>query len=198
MPLAGTATLEIERAGMNGYGEVRWDGSKLVSGYNIHLVERIEIVFGYYTYQNSSFGTEAVDLVYLEGEETSLINSPIEISAATGGSSVLQLDAGAANANRNYIILGSYTGVYPPIPLPGGKAKIYLCWDLFTMMVIDYINTPMFTNFLGQSDGLGQTTATLNLPPLDPALAGLRMYFACAMNVPWDFASNSVIVDIVP
>ena len=198
MPLNGTATIEIERAGMNGYGEVRWDGSKLVSGYNIHLVERIEIVFGYYTYQNSSFGTEAVDLVYLEGEETSLINSPIEISAATGGSSVLQLDAGAANANRNYIFLGSYTGVYPPIPLPGGKAKIYLCWDLFTMVVIEYINKPMFTNFLGQSDGLGHATATLNLPPLDPALVGLTMHFACAMNVPWDFASNSVTVDIVP
>jgi hypothetical protein len=59
------------------------------------------------------------------------------------------------------------------------------------------INTPFFTNFQGKLDEQGKGSTQLNLPPV-PGTVGVIMYFAYALNNPWDFVSNPVGIEIVP
>jgi hypothetical protein len=127
----------------------------------------------------------------------SLRSDAYSLSAGSGGVVYLFLNAGEENKQRNYLILGSITGTEPGTPLPGAKATLPLNWDLFTNVIISIVNTPVFTNFQGILDGQGSGMALMNLPPI-PGAAGLTMYFAYALNNPWNFASNPVEIEIVP
>ena len=74
-----------------------------------------------------------------------------------------------------------------------------LNWDVFTDLVLSLVNTPVFSNFLGTLDGTGSSLAKLNIPgPLPPGLVGTLVYFAYALNNPWDFTSNAEYIEIVP
>ena len=131
-------------------------------------------------------------------KEISLMNDVNKIYENTGGIVNLSLDAGPANAGRNYLLLGSVTGTSPGIPLPGGKVTLPLNWDMFTNIVIDFINTPIFWNFMGTLNGSGAANAKFDtLGPITGA-AGLTMNFAYALNSPWNFVSNPVGIEIVP
>jgi hypothetical protein len=112
-----------------------------------------------------------------------------------GGSVGFVLTAGAVNANRNYILLGSVSGISPGTLLPGGLATLPLNWDFFTDFVVLNLNSVLFTNFLAPLDGAGNAAAQLNVPPV-PGLSGLVMYYAYALNNPWNFVSNQVAVQI--
>jgi len=105
------------------------------------------------------------------------------------------LDAGPSNAGRTYLLLATVSGTSPGIPLPGGYATLPLNWDMLTDLVLIYLNTPMFANFTGTLDTLGQSMAQLDAPPT--ALVGPVMHFAYTMNMPFDFASNAVSVQFV-
>ena len=72
-----------------------------------------------------------------------------------------------------------------------------LKWDLFTHIVIQLANTATFTYFMAGLDGAGSATATFNLPP-GTGSVGFTMYFAYALNNPYDFVSNPVKVQITP
>jgi hypothetical protein len=121
------------------------------------------------------------------------------ISESVGGAVDLRLEAGDDHANRTYLMAGSVSGVAIGIPLPGGQVSLPLNWDFFTQLVINNLNTTIFTNFLGALDGNGSATATFDtLGPLPGGMAGLRFYFAYAINKPWNFASNAVGILIVP
>ena len=121
------------------------------------------------------------------------------ISEFKGGVIRFILNAETDNANRNYLLLGGLTGTDPGIPLPGGKATLPLNWDLFTNLAISLINTPAFSNFMGKLDGTGSATATFDtLGPLPSGSAGLTLYFAYALNSPWDFASNPINIEVLP
>lgn len=120
------------------------------------------------------------------------------IPASTGGSVNFSLEAGSGNGLRNYILLGSATGTHPGIPLPGGAATLCIEWDVFTNVVVVLLNTPVFQNFLGSLDASGQAVAQLNFGPLDPGVAGTRLYFAYCLNAPFDFSSNPKEIEIVP
>ena len=133
-------------------------------------------------------------LVIVEG---SLGADSDSIPATAGGTVTFVLDAGAVNASRNYIMLGSVTGTAPGIPLPGGMATLPLNWDIFTTLTVDLANTPLFLNFLGTLDINGQATAVMNLPPV-PGAPGVTMNFAFALNKPWDFVSNPFAVELIP
>jgi hypothetical protein len=122
-----------------------------------------------------------------------------EISSATGGAANFMLSGGTANAGRNYILLGSLTGIDPGTPLPGGAVVLPLNWDVLTGSVISLANTPVFSNFMGTLDASGHSVArfdTLGPLPIPPWSYGL--YFAFALNNPWDFVSNPVTIQIVP
>ena len=107
------------------------------------------------------------------------------------------LDAGLDQAGRNYIILGGITGTDPGTPLPGGLVTLPVNWDVFTNLVLMYANTPVFTSFMGSLDAQGGATAQLNAPPV-PAAAGATLAFAFALNKPWDFVSNPVLIEMTP
>jgi pyrrolidone-carboxylate peptidase len=119
-----------------------------------------------------------------------------------GGAVAFDLNGGTANANRNYLLLGSLKGTSPGILLPGGTATLPLNWDLFTGLTINLLNTPFFSNFMGTLDPEGHGSATFNtLTPLPGGLAGETLHFAYALSprLPdgW-FASNPAGIWIVP
>jgi hypothetical protein len=119
------------------------------------------------------------------------------IPESTGGVANFTLEAGAANAHRNYLLLGSITGAYPGTVLPGG-ITLPLNWDLFTNTVAALLNSPVFSNFLGTLDGTGGASAQLSLGPLPLGFTGTVMRFAYLLNAPFDFVSNPAAIEIVP
>jgi hypothetical protein len=130
-------------------------------------------------------------------EELPLSSDVTTVTESLGGQVNFSLDAGAANAGRTYLMLGSITGSVPGTPLPGGQAILPINWDVFTGIVISLLNTPVFANFQGNLDGSGKGAATMNLGPI-PGAAGLTMTFAFAVAPPWDFASNGVEITVIP
>jgi hypothetical protein len=130
-------------------------------------------------------------------KEDYLIAEP-GILPEAGGTVDLMLDATNAGANRNYIVLAGVTGTSPGFPLPGGLATLPLNWDVFTDFVLHFLNTPVFADFMGQLDASGQAAAQINAPALPPGTAGLVMYYAFALNNPFDFVSNAAQVEVVP
>lgn len=107
------------------------------------------------------------------------------------------LTAGAAQANRDYAMLGSVTGTTPGFPLPGGMVVMPLNFDLFTQVMIPLLNSAMFPGFMGTTDGTGVATAQLVAPP-SPAAVGLTLDFAYMLYYPFDFVSNPVSVQVLP
>jgi len=119
------------------------------------------------------------------------------LSAAAGGTVNFTLDAGLANADRGYLMLGSMSGCYPGSPLPGKMATLLLNWDQFSGMIINLLNTPTFANFAGNLDGAGMGSAQLYSAPI-PGYAGVKMHFAFSLTNPSDYVSNPVMVEIIP
>jgi hypothetical protein len=107
------------------------------------------------------------------------------------------LHGGFGNQGRTYLLLGSVTGTIPGIPLPKGLATLPLNWDFFTNTVLAFVNTPIFMDFLGTLDGVGEATAVLNtVYALPPGTAGIAMSFAYLLNNPYDFASNPINIEV--
>jgi hypothetical protein len=120
------------------------------------------------------------------------------ISAGTGGTVQITLDAGAANSNRTYYLLGSLTGTEPGTLLPGGTTVLPINWDHFTNFMIPLLNSLIFENFVGVLDASGIGKASLNAPPLSNTIVGEVMSYAFALNSPWDYASNGANIEIIP
>ena len=120
------------------------------------------------------------------------------IHGSTGGAVHFTLNAGASNANRNYLLLGGVTGTSPGTPMPGGHVVLPLNMDAFTNLVFSLLNTSMFKNFMGVLDGNGSGTATMDT--LGPFTIGgpITLYFAYCLTPPFDFVSNPVLVVFVP
>jgi len=145
--------------------------------------------------------TGAVDMLTLSDHPVvppCLYVEPTHINAKTGGASGFILSAGAANANRDYILLGGLSGTTPGTPLPGGYVTLPLNMDVFTDIVLQLINTPVFSNFMGKLDANGRSYAVLDsMGPLPAQMVGLVMYFAYALNNPWNYVSTPVVVQIL-
>jgi hypothetical protein len=121
-----------------------------------------------------------------------------KISAAAGGTIDMELNAGVANGNRSYLMLGSITGTSPGTPLPGGLVTLPINWDIFTNIVLSLLNAPTFQNFLGGLSPTGGASAQLFIPGPQTGATGLNMSFAFALSGPWDFVSNGARVEIIP
>ena len=116
------------------------------------------------------------------------------VSCAGGASVVYSLDAGLANAGRNFLVLGSLSGTTPGFNLPGGQ-HVPLNWDAFTNLVLSALGSPVFQNFMGSLNGSGEATATFDsLGPVDPVMIGQTMSFAYILGgqPKWNFSSNPV------
>ena len=119
------------------------------------------------------------------------------ISAATGATVEFFLEAGATNAGRTYLMVGSANGTEPGVPLPGGLVTLPLNYDWFANYVLVNLNTPLFGNFLGTLDAAGSASATLDTGgPLDLSLVGLELNFAYTLLAPLDTVSNATPITI--
>lgn len=106
------------------------------------------------------------------------------------------LDAGDANAGRSYYMLGSVSGTTPGFALP--YVTVPLVLDAYSFLLIDLPNV-LISSQIGTLDGLGQATATFQVPPGTPAnLMGVTFYHAFVLLSPKDFASNPVTVTLIP
>lgn len=131
------------------------------------------------------------------GQGPALKEHSPEIPASIGWSVQLDLDAGPAHADRTYLILGTVSGTTPGYALPGGTI-LPINWDVFTTMCMSLINTPVFNHFYGTLDSAGRSWAQVATGPLSSSTVGTVLDFAYCMNNPFNFASNSVQVEIIP
>jgi len=120
-----------------------------------------------------------------------------EISAASGGVVNFTMAPGAIYSGSLYLLLGSVTGTSPGTPLKGGVV-LPINFDLYTQMVLAYLNSSLFDKFSGVIDSNGFATAAFTSSPLPASAIGLKMYYAFAVKYnPW-YASNAVEVTIIP
>ncbi|MHC4942788.1 MAG: hypothetical protein ACYTG7_07180 [Planctomycetota bacterium] len=168
------------------------EGSKIYPSFVIDHAGNGNMVFQQYA------SSQNWDIHYFGYVETPYLSCDLyTIDALSGGTVNLALDAGSDNADRNYIVLGSITGTKPGTLLPGGMAWLPVEWDFFTDLVFGMLNGPVFSSFLGSLDADGVAKAQLNAPPV-PGFSGTMMYYAYALNNPFDFASTPIRIEIVP
>jgi hypothetical protein len=131
---------------------------------------------------------------YLRGD-TLVLGVNDAVSASAGGSVDLFLDTSKTHAGQEYVILGSTSGTSPGIPV--GGLVLPLNFDMFTNLVIAYINSPYLVDFHGNLNAEGRGMATLNTPAgLDPGMAGVELFFAYFLMNPEDLASNPGIISV--
>ena len=119
-----------------------------------------------------------------------------QIQSSVGGQISLHLEAGRANAGRDYLMLASISGVYPGYSLPGGLT-LPLNVDSFTSLVYNNPNSAHFNNFVGVLDLNGAASAQVDtLGPLDASWVGKTINFAFVTWSPIDFVSNAASVVI--
>jgi len=130
--------------------------------------------------------------------EAALWANAYEIDVSTQSVVDFSMDAGAANGNRNYLLLGSMSGTSPGFTLPGG-AVLPLNWDSFTDLLLQFLNTTVCQNFYSTLDAAGTATATLDtISAIDPVVVGETANFAFVLNFPFDYTSNPISVVYVP
>jgi hypothetical protein len=142
-------------------------------------------------------GTQWVGDGHLAKVAPPSLTADAETLPESGGTVNFFLDAGATNAGRNYLLLGSVSGTEPGYPLPGGLETLPMNWDGVTGAILLLLNTSLCFDFLGTLDGSGQAVAQLNLPALPAGSAGATLCFAFCLNGPFDYASNSALIEIV-
>lgn len=140
-----------------------------------------------------------VDMGADEFSDTHMLGADLfSISESAGGVVHFTLNGGSSNAGRDYLLLGSVSGTIPGTLLPGGLATLPLNWDQFTNIVIAYLGTSAFHNFMATLDGSGESSATFDTLGPFSGLAGATINFSYALNSPWNFASNTINVEVVP
>lgn len=118
------------------------------------------------------------------------------LSQSSGASANFTLAAGRANAGRVHLLLTSFSGTEPGTTLPGGL-HLPLNLDGLTSLALQPTSAGIFSGFVGTLDANGESLAQLN-PPSTPNLAGLQLYFAYTLDLPWDFASTKTSLTITP
>ena len=123
-----------------------------------------------------------------------------QLSEATGGKVGFTLNGTSANMNRQYLLLGTVTGTAPGFPYPNSKVIMPLNWDLFTLMTLVYLNSTIFSGFLGNLDASGNAFATFDTQgPLLPDMVGVHFGFAYALVDGYiNFVSNPVSIEVIP
>ncbi len=123
------------------------------------------------------------------------------ISLSSGGSQILDVQAGLANAGRTYLVAGSLSGTSPGMPLPGGFT-LPLHYDAYTAFTLFTPNNPVLSNSLGILGVNGGNQATFTLPAgVDPSLAGITVTHAFLVldsGSHVKLVSNPLAVQLVP
>jgi hypothetical protein len=134
----------------------------------------------------------------LPSATSTLIPRSVSLAASTGGAQVLRFHGGAENAGRNYLLLGSLSGVLPGTEVSG--LHLPLNWDAYTDATLHLANTGSFVNTLGLLDDQGEAICAVGFGPLSSAVAGRSLYHALVVldgESPLR-VSNPVALTIVP
>ena len=103
-----------------------------------------------------------------------------DLSLGAGGTLNLALDAGAHNAGRTYLMLGSLTGLSPGLVF--GDYTLPLNADGYFLTTLANPNVPPLSSSLGSLDADGRAAAAFDLPPgTAPSLAGVVLGHAFAV-----------------
>jgi chitinase len=116
------------------------------------------------------------------------------LSVTTGGSVRYSLRGGLRAAARPYLLVGTLNGTTPGTILPGGAGVLPINLDTFSVLTLG--GGSAFQGFAGALDSTGRAGATMTLPPLPPAAAGVRIH--TAWIAPWDFVSPASAIWLVP
>jgi hypothetical protein len=119
-----------------------------------------------------------------------------EFRQATGSTIDFAIDAGVANADREYLIVGGVSGSVPGTALPGGMATLPVHWDEFSRWMLTQVNLGVFVDFYGTLDGDGQADAQLVSGPVPAIALGATMTYAYCCNKPFDYVSNPIDIII--
>ena len=166
----------------------------------VQATSAVKVRFIASDYPNDSTVEAAMDdlCVFRLRETPPLWADAFSIPLSQGAVIGLDLDAGEANGDRQYLVLGSATGTEPGIPLPGGEV-LPLKWDVFTGIVMSSLGTPIFKSFMGILDAAGKANATLDtMGPVNPIMAGTKIYFAYMLAPNPFFASNPITITLEP
>jgi gingipain R len=99
---------------------------------------------------------------------------------------IFSIDLGPDYGGYNYYLIGGASGTDPGTTFPGGL-HVPLNLDLFTNILLEYVNGSIFQDFFGTLDtgGSGQAVLSTNgLTPLDRKLHGVHMYFITVLKPP--------------
>jgi len=122
-----------------------------------------------------------------------LTGSPLELSAAAGGTQALELLA-PAFATKTYLVLGSASGTSPGLPL--GSVVLPLATpDPYFDYTLNSPNSGALSSTLGTLDGLGRASAAISVPPGLSGLVGTTLHHAFIVieaDISFSFASNAV------
>lgn len=144
----------------------------------------------------TNFGDQILHVVGI----TSL--NPLEadatsVSVLNGASVGFQLRAGTANAFRDYVLVGTFSGTTPGTPV--GSTVVPINVDPITQLILANLNSPLFSGFLGTLDANGAAGATLNIPPGLVFQGPVPSDFAYLLFTPApDFASNPWSLTLLP
>ncbi len=139
--------------------------------------------------------TNDVGAVFVSYPQLDLGVSTMSLSATFGGILTFDLDAGVGQADEPYIILASLLGTTPGIPL--GSVTVPIRFDPFFTNLM--LNPAFFPGNSGVLDGSGQKSANVFLPPgIGHLLVGFNAYFAYVSGAPFSYASEPVVVTVVP
>jgi hypothetical protein len=132
------------------------------------------------------------------GDDHSLLADTYGVPIYTGGSVNFSLDAGTGLKKSMYVMLGSVSGTYPGIYMPGGGPALPIKWDWMTDFVIGNFNQYFCQDFFGVLDSNGMATAQFNIGPTPLVYDTYVFHFAYGVyNFGWKFASNPVTVVLI-
>jgi len=112
---------------------------------------------------------------------TGIYTIPKTLPIWSPGTQQFFLNAGVANANRSYFLLGSASGTAPGINI--GAAHLPLNIDALTIVMLNSLAS--VPGFVGSFDATGRATASLPLPALLPISAlGIDIDYAALVYSP--------------
>ncbi len=120
-----------------------------------------------------------IDNVVVVPQNADFIITDRNISITSGRLVTMTLEAGAANANKKYIVLGSW-GCMPGMNVDGHMLYLESDW-LFNYTKSNFNNT-MFQNTFGVLNGQGKAIARfLTFGPLNSSYLGQNIFFSYAV-----------------
>ena len=106
-----------------------------------------------------------------------LFGEPTAIPTTVGGAQVLALNAGPALAGRLFLLLGSFSGTQPGVPIDGHVLPLQV--DDYLLHTLAHPNALPLVGGLATLDAEGRAVARFLVPPgLDPALVGDTVHHA--------------------